>query len=235
MSVAAFLALGRRFAVVHGAVAAGRLCVLDSSFNPPHLGHLLLVTECVARSPSPVLLLLAVVNADKGSALAVELEHRCNMMKLMARYLEARGVAAAVGLTTEARFVDKAAAIGTNELTFVVGFDTLVRLVDGKYYQQALAAALQPFFSRARVFCLTRSDGSSVEEQQHWVGRVQAGQVPGVPAEWAERIEVVPGRPSTHAVSSSDVRSLVRAGDPFRHLVLPEVASYIAANHLYLQ
>lgn len=197
---------------------APRVCVLDSSFNPPHLGHLAIVNESLCHYKDvAVLLLLLLKNADKADAPAA-FEQRLAMMAAMAREIETRGVAVGLGLTTHAKFVDKAAALSrlcSGRLTFLVGFDTLVRILDKKYYRD-FDAELSQFRATSLLFCVTRDGEASHEEQVRYVEQLG----------FADVVDVVRG--SDYAlVSSTELRRGKREG------LLPEVRNYIEQNGLY--
>lgn len=137
------------------------IAVLDSSFNPPSRAHLaLLLSEPILAAPKRAydghLLLFSTQNADKGAGKPgdASLAQRVEMMTLMAKDVEriqtARGNIAnvAVGL------VDKPLIFAKSTLTrdllqhntpgaqtkeqvrlhWVVGFDTLYRVFQLKYY-----------------------------------------------------------------------------------------------------
>ncbi|KAG5981134.1 hypothetical protein E4U54_006676 [Claviceps lovelessii] len=138
------------------------LIVLDSSFNPPTRAHAQMARSAL-RAAGPgarLLLLLAVHNADKGSAATTGLASRLGMMEAFGRHLlghEAAGATCGrghgeaieqvdVAVTKMPFFGDKAASIaemgvyvgpggeGQPEQVYLCGFDTLVRIFDAKYY-----------------------------------------------------------------------------------------------------
>ncbi|OAA69813.1 cytidylyltransferase [Cordyceps fumosorosea ARSEF 2679] len=103
----------------------------------------------VVRPQTRLVLLLAVANADKPAAPA-PLEHRLAMIYAFARRLqeELRGqgdeVPVDMALTSEPFFSGKADALRAASwypgaellpMEFIVGFDTLVRILDPKYYK----------------------------------------------------------------------------------------------------
>ncbi|KAH3668835.1 hypothetical protein OGAPHI_002590 [Ogataea philodendri] len=235
-----------------------QILVLDSSFNPPHNGHFSLIAKSMNHSrlddhsmshtsinSKSVLLLLSVKNADKGVQPA-KFEDRLAMMYKMADHIsEQLGVACGVGITNCSLFVDKAKEIqnylaetqsNNLKLTFLLGYDTLIRLLDPKYYvPQKLGDALGSFFSTNDCFVLTRKNTSlSLEDQLSFVGMIKDGQLADVPATWADKIHVVSGDDKNLNVSSSDIRKLIQANETsWTSNTMPKVAEYITSHHPY--
>ena len=95
--------------------------LLSGSFNPLHCGHETMLRVAGKFMGLPVAYELPVVNADKPPLAANEVQRRVDQFR---RY--------PVILTGAPLFVDKAALF--SGATFVVGYDTAVRLVDPRYY-----------------------------------------------------------------------------------------------------
>lgn len=227
-----FLTSAEDFRVVYNTLPRAKtVLVLDSLFNPPHLAHLNLVEQSLQRAPPglAIMMLLSVQNADKAPAPA-SFDQRLDMMYLMSQWLEKKypQLAVSIAVTTHAKFVDKATAIGRPGLQFLVGFDTLVRLVDAKYYAgRDVASVLRPFFAQNRVFCLTRTLETSIESQQKVVDDLNR--------EYGEVIDMVCDE-SVGTVCSSNVRrERAKGTEEWTDWVIPEVADYIRANKLYLE
>ncbi|WOO77681.1 Putative nicotinamide mononucleotide adenylyltransferase [Vanrija pseudolonga] len=233
------------------------LAVFDSSFNPPHRAHFGLgvsefpppatVPSSTSPTPSPGdvpnpgpytarLLLFSTRNADKSPA--GDTAHRVGLMQAQARAMAAATrLPVSVGLISAPTFVDKSAALlqHAQHVTFLVGTDTLLRIFDDKYYPApgGMSAALEKLFARCWFVCALR-DGYSRE------GRAQADALFARDdvAHYVAlgKIRTLPPIPGAEAVSSTDVRSIVREGrgrDALEELVVPEVAEYILANRLY--
>ncbi|KAK9475139.1 uncharacterized protein V1510DRAFT_410133 [Dipodascopsis tothii] len=248
-ALAAFAAGDRGAELVHGRLDGdGPLIVLDSSFNPPTAAHAELARLACARETAPrLLLLLAVRNADKGDVPA-PLAERLAMMELLAAELADAGTAAAVavGLTRHARFVDKAAGVAelaAGEQVYLVGYDTAVRLLDAKYYDRPVAAALAGFMAQARLAVVVRdgADWPPAAEQRALAADVAAGRTAAPPA-WAARLAVIEPGAATGAVSSSAARralATAAAADAAATaaatagLLHPAVALYAAQRGLY--
>ena len=117
---------------------SGRSLILDASFNPPTLAHRALAESAAeAANASSILLQLSVANVDK-TVTSADLGQRLFMLELMAQGHDHVGITGC----SHARFIDKAVAI--RELSpglhpiFAIGYDTLVRLFDEKYYEDMM-------------------------------------------------------------------------------------------------
>ncbi|KAK9451818.1 uncharacterized protein V1518DRAFT_409634 [Limtongia smithiae] len=221
-----------------------KLIVLDSSFNPPTLAHLELVNrtiamrECVTKSnqllSAEVLLLLAVKNADKKAAPAA-FEDRLAMIELFSRDVGSGmadiTVEVAMGITTRPIFVDKAAAIqqmfpGIDEQIYIIGYDTLIRLLNPKYYKdQDLVAALSSFMDTCKIVCFIRDseEWGTADEQKQFVLDIRGGKAKdGIPMKWGGRIIIASydedskrhdaGLPSISLISSTAARAAAKSG-----------------------
>ncbi|KAI1777547.1 Nucleotidylyl transferase [Hypoxylon cercidicola] len=241
------------------------ILILDSSFNPPTLAHKSMALSALygdgragssSSSSSRILLLLAINNADKAPKPAA-FPQRLAMMQAFGDDLLA-DVAAAdprgdrygcggvdVAVTTEPYFHAKAAAVAAagpyraSEQVYLTGFDTLIRIFDPKYYGGggSMAAALDPFFARARLRVTMRTDAEwgGAAEQEAYLEELRRGGLERVGGRtgWAERIEMVAGEKAV--VSSTKVREAVRRRDwdALKKLVSGDVADWIRDQGLY--
>jgi nicotinamide-nucleotide adenylyltransferase len=214
-----------------------KLYVLDSSFNPPTKAHLALALSSLPHNtPSTVLLVLAIQNADKEAKPAT-FDHRLAMMDLLAHRIEATSATttALIALSKHARFVDKAKEIekafpATKELIWLVGYDTLIRIVDKKYYTSSLEDSLKGFLHKNRLVCAIRGDEV---EQRAFVDKIRAGEINGVPASIADYITLI--EPVGKEASSTRARTASANGrvEEIRELVPEEIAEYIEKEQLY--
>lgn len=231
-----------------------RILILDSSFNPPHLGHLTLLNESLAKynDSNEILLLLLIQNADKATPKLDLLENRLNLIYILANSISEKypSTSINIGLTKHAKFVDKSNAIleelkksepipenlNSPRLTFLLGFDTLIRLFESSYYTGFLSDALGDFMKTTDLFCLTRAFSDSMLEnyQLNYLDGIKNGKNPDVPSEWYENILVCENKSDHKVVSSSEIRkSISRGDDDWKHLVIPEIKDYIVENGYY--
>lgn len=167
------------------------IAVLDSSFNPPSRAHLaLLVSRPILsdrnRSYDGHLLLFSTQNADKGAGKPgdASLTQRVEMMTLLAKDVERIQAASGDRVNVAVGLVDKPLIFAKSTLTWdlikqqeqhgqvqsnarlhwVVGFDTLYRVFQLKYYPslQEFQQQCSQFFERERTtFVCARRDPSS--------------------------------------------------------------------------
>ncbi|KAL2041171.1 hypothetical protein N7G274_006115 [Stereocaulon virgatum] len=244
------------------------LYILDSSFNPPTLAHLRICTSAILSDkptavPKRLLLLLATQNADKAPKPAA-FEQRLAMMSLFAEELINRvtgsdegkhkegDVIVDVGVTKEARFIDKAKVLeqqeeysdpGPVEQVHLTGYDTLIRLLDTNYYPpDHTLKPLEGLLEKHRVRVTRRTDDAwgGREEQDGYLRRIAEGETEadGGRREWAQRIELVEGRTEgEEIISSTKVRKAAKGKDEqaLSKLVTDAVASWILEKNLYLE
>lgn len=194
---------------------AGHLLCLSASFNPLTTAHVRLIREA-SRGPAPdeVLLILAKANVDKQVE-GFPLERRLRMLVRFAESHPTFSVAAA----SHGRFLDKAKAIrdhypaGTR-LAFIVGFDTLVRLFDPRYYTE-LDASLAALFEASEFVAANRAPHPP-EAVASFLGR------PDV-APYAHRIRAIRLPSEIAAVSATEIRTRLARGERITGLVPAEI------------
>ncbi|CDR41187.1 CYFA0S06e03466g1_1 [Cyberlindnera fabianii] len=231
-----------------------RLCILDSSFNPPHLGHFSLVEKSVKNSypvtgvlpydEIGVVLMFSVENCDKKVPKPAAFEHRLSMMCLLADEIKKNlDVPVFVTLTNKPIFADKSLLVqdwikntvdGVLEkvkLTFLLGYDTLIRVFDNKYYRPTpTVVALDEFMSKTDLFALTRDDDSqhTADEQMEYLAKIKRGEDPECRKEWGEQIFLVEGEPDFLDISSSNIRKSIEMGSQkWSALTFESIADYI--------
>jgi nicotinic acid mononucleotide adenylyltransferase len=197
----------------------GTLLCLSASFNPMTVAHDGLIREASRMiHPQEVLLLLATANVDKGIS-GLPLGER---LALLLRFAESRpGVSvAAIG---PGRFVDKMEAIhhsyptGTR-LFFLLGFDTLIRLFDPKYYSDR-EGSLSALFRGSECIVANRGPEPS-KAMETFLTR------PDV-SPFAERIHVMQFPPDLAVVSATEVRTRLTRGEPINDLIPVELQGHL--------
>lgn len=156
------------------------LIVLDSSYNPPTLAHLKLLSESLKLSRengtniTNFLLLITNNNVDK-ELFGANLQERLAMMEIIAQLFQLEGrkknegsdssnneeLRVLVGLTNSGKFIDKITAVQKilpkAELSFIMGYDTITRFFMKKYYVgEDMTCIMEKFFNKSRILCAER-------------------------------------------------------------------------------
>ena len=154
-----------------------------------------------------------------------------------------------IGVCKPPLFVDKVRAIEESriygeeaaEQVHLIGFDTLLRLLDPKYYPpEHTLRPLNGLFEKHRVRVMERTGDSwgIGGEQRDYLRRLGDGSKEGEGGkrEWIDRIELVDGRRADEdTISSTKVREAAQSGDrdTLHSLVPKSVAEYILQERLY--
>ncbi|KAL8733378.1 MAG: hypothetical protein Q9166_002202 [cf. Caloplaca sp. 2 TL-2023] len=223
-----------------------------------------------ASKPQRLLLLLATQNADKAPKPAA-FEQRLAMMAILAQNIvdqyeptsgannnatdsgEGQALAVDIGITKKPYFHDKAVSIEGSgfydyqrtgaqpQQVHLLGFDSLIRLLDTKYYPPThTLAPLSALFDRHRIRVTRRTEEGdkygTVEEQDRIREAVASGEreEEGGKREWAERIEMVEGEGA--AVSSTRARESAGRGqwEVVESLVGKGVKEWVERENLYM-
>lgn len=233
-----------------------------------------------------LLLLLSVNNADKGVkpaafdkrlvmmwAFAQDVLHNLQMsFEDKQATSEAQGLCVDLGLATVPYFHEKSAVLAEagfykgqrdqdknlaeTEQVFLVGYDTLIRIFNPKYYgplegvnqvaakePTPLQKALDPFFASAKLRVTMRADdewGGEEEQAAYLEDLLRAEglhKIGGLTA-WESRIEMVDGhKAGTQVISSTYARNAVKNKDleKLDLMVTPQVRWWIEQEGLYLE
>jgi len=200
---------------------AGPVAFLPAAFNPPTIAHLRLLeraARAVAAAPAAV---LTTRNVDKGIT-GAPLPDRVQMLLAARR----DGHDVAILAANAARIIDQVAALERSfpgvDPTPVVGFDTLVRLFDPRYYT-SMSAELDPFFERRRVIAANRGP-HALEAVAEWLHRHAP--------DYADRVILVELEADLAVISSTQARELAAAGQ-LPDLVPPSVRAILAERRYY--
>lgn len=208
-----------------GAGFGGRVAILPSAFNPPTEAHLRLIDLALEEdNVAAAGALLSTRNVDKG-IYGAGLAHRIRMLLALRHRREDVAVLA----SNAARISDQAEALRDAHpdtgFDFVVGYDTLVRVFDPRYYDD-MARELDRFFQHHRLFAANR-DATSVDAVRRYLESPAA-------RDFAQRIVVKELEPESATRSSTAARTAVNQGG-LPEGVPPEVESYIVEHGLYLE
>lgn len=211
-------------AIVHRPSAAigesGRkLGIFSGSFHPLTVAHTKIVEEAQARFQlDELLLLLAKANVDKA-VFGWPLAGRLLTLK---RYAENRA-GVSVALSSHGRYLDKLSALEAvyprqTEYHFIVGYDTLVRIFDPKYYTD-VHGELRELFAACRFIAVNREQ-ADVKVIMEFLAQ------PAIQP-YSEFITYL-GLPDFYAqISSTAVREQIARGDSIAHLVPPIITEFL--------
>jgi len=164
------------------------VALLPGSFNPLHHGHEELARVASTVSGREVLFELSVVNVDKPPLTRLETEGRVAQFAGRWRVL----------LTRAPRFLEKARLFPGS--VFVIGADTMIRLVQARYYEDseaAMQAALGQMRDLGTRFLVA---GRAAEGSFHTLGDAR------VPAPHAAMFQSIPEALFRADVSSTELR-----------------------------
>lgn len=241
-----------------------RIAVLDASFNPPTFAHLALInslrpTHNNGTEYDAKLLLLSVRNADKSlKPTDATYTQRLQMMHLLAQHVHPPS-SVAIGVINEPTFIGKSTllleflksrsspTLSTTsdlpdfELSFILGLDTLERLVAPRYYpsQGAMLASLRHFFSpteeNSLVVCARRKLPDDTVQQEDKLALAQEFINAG-------RVLMIDIGEDESTYSSTAVRTVIKElglGEDgqvlWRKYVPSDVADYIVNEGLYIE
>ena len=202
-----------------------KLGIFSGSFNPLTVAHIKMIEAAQKKYDlDEVLLILARANVDKG-VFGLSLADRLSMLKLYAANRADFSVAAC----SHGKFIEKIEVLkpvyppGTR-FSFIVGYDTFIRLFDPKYYTD-LHGALEALFDQCRFIVANRQnyDADAVKrvmddpDYRHYAGRIDLIELPDFFAE----------------ISSTDIRAQIQAGNSVDHLVPTEVQEFLKTVQAY--
>lgn len=196
-----------------------KLGIFSGSFNPLTLAHTRMMEDTVAQYQlDELLLLLAKANVDK-TVFGLPLAARLLTVK---KYAETRKTFS-IGVSSHGRYIDKLIALESivppnTEFYFIVGYDTLVRIFDTKYYTD-FHAELQALFMSARFIVANRAE-ADIKTIESFMAQPEICQY----ASYVSSILL----PDVYAyMSSTEVRELLARGEAIEHLVPPSILAML--------
>lgn len=188
-----------------------KLGIFSGSFNPITVAHIKMIEEAQTKYQlDEVLLLLAKANVDKdvyGLPLA-------GRILTLIRYTEERKDIS-VGISSHGRYIDKVEALDDiypdkTEFHFIVGYDTLIRIFDPKYYTD-IKSELMHLFSHC-CFIVANRDNVNIETIRQFVAQ------PSIkPFSTSINYLILPD--FYVDISSTQVRNHIKDGEDISHLV----------------
>jgi len=203
----------------------GRLGVFPASFNPPTLAHQVLVQEARKQGYLDEVLVLLDIRAMDKRPIGASFEDRLKMVSLVF----GRDPKVSIGLSNRGLFLEKLEALrpwypGEVELFFIVGFDTILRVLDKKYYSNR-REALDQLFEHSRFLVANR--GSHDEEAFSRLFRRTENR------RYQRRVSFFTLPPGLSTLSSSEIRESIRQGRSVVSGLSRPVLRFIKTRRLY--
>ena len=213
-----------RIEFIHRAAApmhcTKKLGIFSGSFNPLTLAHARMAEDTLFEYQlDEMLLLLAKSNVDKG-VFGLPLAARLLTVK---KYVENRPKFS-VGVSSHGRYIDKVTALKTllppeTEFHFIVGYDTLVRIFDRKYYTD-FHAELRELFGTARFIVANRAE-ADIKTIETFLSQPQISR-------YASYVSCILLPDAYAYMSSTEVRELLEQGKAIEHLVPPSILEFFS-------
>ncbi len=201
-----------------------RLGVFPGSFDPLTEAHIEVIAEARKYKLAETLLVVDIKNVDK-SAFGASLEERLLMLLLFFEGDEEISIA----LSSHGLFLDKVRALQgkyppATRIVYLVGYDTIVRILDKKYYQDR-EAALTELFADSEFLVAGRSG----EEEQAVAALFKKEEN----RRFGHKIKAVKITPFASTISATGVRHKVKKGEPITGLVPEAIAHLVEQLQLY--
>ncbi len=203
----------------------GRLGIFPASFNPPTKAHLALVREARLRERLDEILVLLDVRAMDKTCAASEITDRLAMVE---KAFE-RDLRVSTGLSSHGLFLDKIASLRRIypvpvDFFFVVGFDTIVRVLNRKYYRNP-KKSLDALFSKSHFLVANRGDREQRDFETLFRRRENKS--------YAGKVSYFTLSPQFSPLSSTLVRERIAEGMPVDRFVPAAVLQFIRKKGLY--
>jgi nicotinic acid mononucleotide adenylyltransferase len=204
----------------------GLLGVLPASFNPPTSAHQALISEAGEAVVFDEILLIVEQQAMDKERVAAPLEER--LLMLLALFgADAR---ISLGIANRGRFLEKVEAMrtvypgGDAQIYFIVGYDTIVRVLDSKYYEDR-DKALHSLFARAR-FLVANREGCDERDLKKLFGLQEN-------RPFAAQVQPLTLSPALARVSSTLVRRRLAEGKSVAGLIPPQLDEFLRKQGFY--
>ncbi|MCG9127937.1 nicotinate-nicotinamide nucleotide adenylyltransferase [Candidatus Poribacteria bacterium] len=196
-----------------------KLGIFSGSFNPLTLAHSKMVEKAYQDFElDEMLLLIAKANVDKP-VFGWPIEARILTLKLHSKNKSYISIA----VSSHGRYIDKITALKQiypmhTEFYFIVGYDTLVRIFDPKYYNN-IHEELDTLFSQCR-FIVANRKGVSINDIKYFLNQPSF-------KSYQRYIDFLTLSEYYANLSSTDIRNRINRGDEISHLVPPSISYFL--------
>lgn len=205
----------------------GRLGIFPASFNPPTKAHLALIRKAKRLGHLDELLVLLDAQAMDKKILGAELVDRVIMLKRLFQ----KDPKISIGISNRGLFVEKLLPLrkvypSPISFTFIVGFDTILRVLDKRYYRN-LKKSLDKLFKESHFLVGNRDERDQETYESFFQHSDNEKYKKGI------SFFVLPKEISL--ISSSLVRDRLREGKHVKDLVPSPVLRFIEETGLYTE
>jgi nicotinate (nicotinamide) nucleotide adenylyltransferase len=204
----------------------GSLGVLPASFNPPTSAHQALIKEAGDTVAFDEVLLIVDQQAMDKERIGAPPEDR--LLMLLALFGDDARIS--VGIANRGRFLDKVEAMrkvypgADAQIYFIVGHDTIVRVLDPKYYEDR-DKALRSLFAQAR-FLVANREGCDERDLKELFGLQEN-------RPFAAQVQPLTLSPALTRISSTLVRRHLAEGKSVAGLVPPQLEEFLRKHGFY--
>jgi nicotinate (nicotinamide) nucleotide adenylyltransferase len=204
----------------------GSLGIFPASFNPPTKAHLALIREARERIHLEEILVLLDLQAMDKRFTGVTWEDRVAMLGTLFE----KDPTVSIGLSNRGLFLEKIGLLRRvypfrTRLTFIVGFDTIIRILDKKYYKSR-KRSLDELFEQSQFLVANRDDAEETAFELLFRKRENK--------RYQKKVSFFPLPKRYVSLSSSSVRNRIAEGRSIDDLVPISVLRYIKRSGLYL-
>jgi nicotinic acid mononucleotide adenylyltransferase len=201
------------------------LGVLPASFNPPTVAHQTLFREAGKAVAFDEILLILDQQAMDKEHFGAPLEDRL----LMLLVLFGGDPRISLGISNRGLFLDKVEVLQNiypqdTQIYFIVGYDTIVRVLDPRYYEDR-EEALRSLFSQARFLVANRGDCGK-EELTELFEREEN-------RPFAAQVSALALPTDLAGISSSQVRRRLAEGKSIKDLTPPTLEKFLRKRGFY--
>ena len=204
---------------------SGRLGIFPASFNPPTNAHVALVREAMKKYDLDEVLALLDLQAMDKRIVGAPPERRIEMLKIIFR----RDPKLSIGLSNRGLFLEKMKPLSRLfpspiAVHFIVGFDTIFRVMDKKYYRNR-KRSLDSLFEICQFLVANR--GNHEEEAFERFFKQRGNE------RYRRRVSFFTLPKRLSSLSSSVVRNRVKDRKPVEESVSSSIRRYIEKTGLY--
>jgi nicotinate (nicotinamide) nucleotide adenylyltransferase len=203
----------------------GRLGIFPASFNPPTRAHLALIRKASRQGRLDEILVLLDAQAMDKKIIGAKLEDRLTMLEILFR----KDTKVSIGICNRGLFVEKLLPLKKlyprlTSFVFVVGFDTILRVMNRNYYRNP-EESLDELFRESCFLVANRG------ERDRAASNTLFGDSHN--KKYGKKVSFLILPRKFSSVSSSLVRNRLRQGNPVNDLVPTPVLRFIEETGLY--